>query len=211
MYDWGKEQEKEIATIKERTIYLNLSDADCKRISTYAAKANITVSQLLESFIGDLVNGTYTNGSDERDCAQRWFERCGYGMYSEKTFLRYILEEGADVEFLLNGLEGIKKSKELIQTLTEELQKEIDRQRENPEYQYEWEEEDKECIQTEQEELDATIQSVKEWWEEYQEWKKQKNWWDVEEDTAERTFDEELIIIQKWWNTYQNFLGNEME
>ena len=38
MYDWGKEQEKEIATIKERTIYLNLSDADCKRISTYAAK-----------------------------------------------------------------------------------------------------------------------------------------------------------------------------
>ena len=115
------------------------------------------------------------------------------------------------MEFLLNDLEGIKKSKELIQTLKENLQKEIDRQRENPEYQYEWEEEDKECIQTEQEELDATIQSVKEWWEEYQEWKKQKNWWDVEEDTAERTFDEELIIIQKWWNTYQNFLGNEME
>ena len=188
MYDWAKEQQKEIATIKERTIHLNLSDADCKRISTYAAKANITVSQLLESFIGDLVNGTYTNGSDERDYAQEWF-----------------------VEFLLNGLENVKKSKELIQTLKEDLQKEIDRQRENPEYQYEWEEEDKECIQTEQEELDATIQSVKEWWEEYQEWKKQKNWWDVEEDTAERTFDEELIIIQKWWNTYQNFLGNEME
>ena len=142
MYDRAKEQQKEIATIKERTIHLNLSDADCKRISTYAAKANITVSQLLESFIGDLVNGTYTNGSDERDYAQEWFERCGYGMNSEKTFLRYILEEGADMEFLLNGLEGIKKSKELIQMLTEELQKEIDRQRENPEYQYEWAEED---------------------------------------------------------------------
>lgn len=179
MYDRAKEQQKEIATIKERTIHLNLSDADCKRISTYAAKANITVSQLLESFIGDLVNGTYTNGSDERDYAQEWFERCGYGMNSEKTFLRYILEEGADMEFLLNGLEGIKKSKELIQMLTEELQKEIDRQRENPEYQYEWAEEDKECIRTEQEELDAAILSVKEWWEEYQAWKKQKNWWDV--------------------------------
>ena len=71
MYDWGKEQEKEIATIKERTIYLNLSDADCKRISTYAAKANITVSQLLESFIGDLVNGTYTNGNAKREFAKR--------------------------------------------------------------------------------------------------------------------------------------------
>ena len=42
MYDRAKEQQKEIATIKERTIHLNLSDADCKRISTYAAKANIT-------------------------------------------------------------------------------------------------------------------------------------------------------------------------
>ena len=185
MYDWAKEKQKEIATIKERTIHLNLSDADCKRISTYAAKANITVSQLLESFIGDLVNGTYTNGSDERDYAQEWFERC--------------------------GLEGIKKSKELIQTLTEELQKEIDRQRENPEYQYEWEEEDKECIRTEQEELDAAILSVKEWWEEYQAWKKQKNWWDVGEDTAERTFDEELTIIQEWWNTYRSLLGTETE
>lgn len=78
------------------------------------------------------------------------------------------------MEFLLNGLEGIKKSKELIQMLTEELQKEIDRQRENPEYQYEWAEEDKECIRTEQEELDAAILSVKEWWEEYQAWKSKK-------------------------------------
>ena len=41
MYDRAKEQQKEIATIKERTIHLNLSDADCKRISTYAAKATI--------------------------------------------------------------------------------------------------------------------------------------------------------------------------
>ena len=38
MYDRAKEQQKEIATIKERTIHLNLSDADCKRISTYAAE-----------------------------------------------------------------------------------------------------------------------------------------------------------------------------
>lgn len=59
--------------------------------------------------------------------------------------------------------------------------------------------------------MDATIQSVKEWWEEYQEWKKQKNWWDVGEDTAERTFDEELTIIQEWWNRYRSLLGTETE
>lgn len=40
---------------------------------------------------------------------------------------------------------------------------------------------------------------------------KQKNWWDVGEDTAERTFDEELTIIQEWWNTYRSLLGTETE
>ena len=74
MYDRAKEQQKEIATIKERTIYLNLSDADCKRISTYAAKANITVSQLLESFIGDLVNGTFRWQKPlQMDTMTRWY------------------------------------------------------------------------------------------------------------------------------------------
>ena len=33
MYDRAKEQQKEIATIKERTIYLNLSDADCNGLN----------------------------------------------------------------------------------------------------------------------------------------------------------------------------------
>ena len=40
---------------------------------------------------------------------------------------------------------------------------------------------------------------------------KAKNWWDVGEDTAERTFDEELTIIQEWWNTYRSLLGTETE
>lgn len=130
MYDRAKEQQKEIATIKERTIHLNLSDADCKRISTYAAKANITVSQLLESFIGDLVNGTYTNGSDERDYAQEWFERCGYGMNSEKTFLRYILEEGADVEFLSDLYENWTERQKKFQKELISLMLEVEKERE---------------------------------------------------------------------------------
>ena len=61
------EQEKEIQTIKERTITLKLSDADVERISNKAERHGLTVSELLENFIGDLVGGTYSNGSDERD------------------------------------------------------------------------------------------------------------------------------------------------
>lgn len=63
------EQEKEIKTIRPRSIILNLSNADVKRISEKAEIAGLTVAELLQSFIGDLVNGTYSNGSDERQRA----------------------------------------------------------------------------------------------------------------------------------------------
>lgn len=91
------EQQKEIETIKERTITIKLSDADCERVSNLCGEHNISVSYLLESFIGDLVNGTYTNGSDERDYARSYFERCWFGMYPEKSLLNFLLRMGYDV------------------------------------------------------------------------------------------------------------------
>jgi hypothetical protein len=77
---FNKEQEKEIGTIKERTITLKLSDADCERIAKKAGEHGLTVGMLLENFIGDLIDGTYSNGSDERDRAEQWFERCWFGI-----------------------------------------------------------------------------------------------------------------------------------
>ena len=92
-----EQQAKEIATIKERTVTVKLSDADCDRISNLCGEHNITVGYLIESFIGDLVNGTYTNGSDERDYARSYFERCWFGMYPEKSLLNFLLSNGYDV------------------------------------------------------------------------------------------------------------------
>jgi hypothetical protein len=71
-------QQEEIKTIRERTIILNLSDADMKRISEKASDAGLTVAELLQNFIGDLVDGTYSNGSDERMRANQWFNRCWF-------------------------------------------------------------------------------------------------------------------------------------
>lgn len=90
----GMEQQKEIQTIAERTLVLKLSDADCKRISEKAGEVGLTVAQLLENFIGDLVDGTYSNGSDERMYADEWFHRCGFAMFPECTFLRWLIEQG---------------------------------------------------------------------------------------------------------------------
>lgn len=87
-------QRDEINTIKLRSISLNLSDADVKRLCEKAGRAGLTVSSLLENFIGDLVDGTYSNGSDERMYASEWFDRCWFGGYPEDTFLRYLISEG---------------------------------------------------------------------------------------------------------------------
>lgn len=81
------QQQEEIETIRSRTIEVKLSDADVKRISEKAAAHGLTVGELIENFIGDLVCGTYSNGSDERMYAEQWFERCWFGMFPDLTFL----------------------------------------------------------------------------------------------------------------------------
>lgn len=96
--DLYKDRKKEIETIKERTLVLKLSDADCDRILQKAASHGMTVSELLESFIGDLVDGTFTNGSDERYLAEDWFNRCGFERDDKRTLLWHLLEQNADLE-----------------------------------------------------------------------------------------------------------------
>ena len=93
-----EDRKKESETIKERTLVLKLSDADCDRILQKAASHGMTVSGLLESFIGDLVEGTFTNGSDERYLAEDWFNRCGFERDDKRTLLWHLLEQNADLE-----------------------------------------------------------------------------------------------------------------
>lgn len=85
-------QEAEIKTIKPRNITINLSDADVERLFGKTYVNGITPSKLIEGFLGDLIDGTYSNGSDERMLADEYFERCCYGMGADYTFLRWALE-----------------------------------------------------------------------------------------------------------------------
>lgn len=86
--------ERETATIRDRSIQLHLSDADCYRISEAALSAGMSVAELLQYFIGDLTNGTCSNGSDERMLAGQWYERCGFRRFREETFTIYLFETG---------------------------------------------------------------------------------------------------------------------
>jgi len=132
MRDYSNQKE-EIATIKERTLKLSLSDADIVRISERAASVGLTVSELLESFIGDLVDGTYSNGSDERMLANEWFERCGFSFEPERTFLVYLIEWG-NLQTILDTLDYIAECEGDLQDATEDeerkaIQEEIESQR----------------------------------------------------------------------------------
>ena len=62
---WGEEQQKEIETIRERKITVKLSDADCDRLARKCGEHGLTIGELIENFVGDLVGGTYSNGSDD--------------------------------------------------------------------------------------------------------------------------------------------------
>ena len=84
-------QKIEIETIKPRTITVNLSNADVKRLAEKSGEGGLTISELLENFIGDLVDGTYSNGSDERMYAEQWYQRCWFAMFSDDTFLKFLL------------------------------------------------------------------------------------------------------------------------
>jgi len=120
-----EQKEKEIATIRKREIEILLSDADMQRLWIKAGEVGMTAGELLTSFIGDLVGGTYSNGSDERMYANRWLERCGFFYTAEKTFLRYLLEYGELDEMIFN-YEEIVQCKETLAELEARTEKDED-------------------------------------------------------------------------------------
>ena len=63
---YGEQQVEELKTIRERNITVKLSDADCNRLARKCGEHGLTVGELIENFIGDLVDGTHSNGSDEK-------------------------------------------------------------------------------------------------------------------------------------------------
>ena len=120
----GEQQKKEIETIKERKITVKLSDTDCDRLARKCGEHGLTVGELIENFIGDLVGGTYSNGSDERDYAERWFERCWFGMFPEQTLLNHLFCWGYEPEDYLNTLDNIEIAQEEKKYLEEHPEKE---------------------------------------------------------------------------------------
>ena len=209
-------QKEEIATIKERTINIKLSDADVARVSKLAGSHGLTVEQLLENFIGDLVDGTYTNGSDERDMAERWFRRCWFGMFPDNTFLHFLIEWDY-IDDALEYWESISEHEENIKKIEEELTtgvmkswngnactwKELvtsstDGDRPSYSSKEEWENEEREELEQENVELAFCREQLADFWKEYTEEKK---------DYQQGTFEEEWKKVREWNEHYLSFIA----
>lgn len=162
-----EEQKKEIETIKERKIIVKLSDADCNRLVRKCGECGLTIGELIENFIGDLVDGTYSNGSNERNFAEHWFERCWFGMFPEPTLLNHLLCFGYDPEDYLDLLDNIETAQEDKKYFEEHLEEADEEAQYIDDDIADWEEELKDMREDWKPEkapnMDEEIQLIKKW------------------------------------------------
>lgn len=121
-----EKQKAEMETIKPRAFFVNLSDVDVKRFYEKAAACGFLPSEILEHFIGDLVFGTCSNGSDERMYADQWFDRAKVGYSTKKRFLSFVLNNG-HYDSVISYIDDIDEGKEGIRHLTDDEKYDEDR------------------------------------------------------------------------------------
>lgn len=113
------EQEKYMKTIKERNINVKISDADLENLANKCGLNGMTIGELLENFISDLVG--QGNGSDERDRANSWFERCWFSWMNDNTLIHHLFEWGHDVDDFLTTYDELKYFEANPQEYVEEI------------------------------------------------------------------------------------------
>lgn len=205
------EQKKEIETIRERKITVKLSDADCDRLARKCGEHGLTIGELIENFVGDLVGGTYSNGSDERDYADQWFERCWFGMFPEPTLLNHLLNLGYEPEHYLDMLENVETIKSDIEITKQNIAEPSDEWKDIVYHKYNDDRTSYECVPC-YNSVDEYIASEKEDLESYkadleealEELKDMRADWKPEK---EPNMNEEIELIKKWVKEREDFIN----
>lgn len=174
---FGEQQKREIETIRERNITVELSDADCERLVRKCGKHGLTVGMLIENFVGDLVRGTYSNGSDESMYVNEWFNRCWFGMIQEPTLLNHLLCWGFDPEDYLTTLDNFETAINKKKYFEEHPEKA-----------------DEEYLQSLDDYIEIRSEELKDF---IIDWKPEK----------ESSMDEEIEIIRKWVNERDDLIN----
>ncbi len=208
---WQEEQQEEIEIIRERKITVKLSDADCDRLARKCGEHGLTIGELIENFVGDLVDGTYSNGSDERMYVQQWFERCWFGMFPEPSLLNHLLSEGYEPQHFLDALNNIETAKRDIKQSQKDIAEPTDEWKNIYHHKYnddftsykivhaynnveEFIEHEKECLESYKDDLKCQEEELKDM---RADWKPEK----------EPNMDEEIELIKKWVKEREDFIN----
>lgn len=165
----------------------------------------------IDNDVGDLVGGTYSNGSDERDYADQWFERCWFGMFPEPTLLNHLLNLGYEPEHYLDMLENVETIKSDIEITKQNIAEPSDEWKDIVYHKYNDDRTSYECvpcynsvdeyIASEKEDLESYKADLEEALEELKDmiadWKPEK----------EPNMDEEIELIKKWVKEREDFIN----
>lgn len=108
-------QKIEIETIKPRTITVNLSNADVKRLAEKSGEGGLTISELLENFIGDLDD--YIDLMDElesnkKEMAEMTADAEEYSAEERDELQEYINELQKEIDYYWGKFLERKRQKE---------------------------------------------------------------------------------------------------
>ena len=99
---------------------ISLDKGDWPRFYEKAAGVGLSLEELIETFINDLICGEHSNGGDERDLAYACFERCHFSHSTSETFLQDLISYG-DLDVFLESLNDYEQADEEIEELEAEL------------------------------------------------------------------------------------------
>lgn len=111
-------------TLRERELKLRLTDEEVKDLCREAAQRNTTVEELLEDFVANFTGSIRNRGSDERELAYQYVERCIYSFDHNESFLQWLSIYG-DLESVLvslNEIDVVSAHKERYEDAEEELE-----------------------------------------------------------------------------------------
>ena len=212
-----------MSNVSKYKLEIDLSDNVADRLLKLTGAHGMTISELVNNLLNDLVDGEQSNGSDERDLAERWFLRCSFGMFPDETFLRFLIKNRFDDVFF--DAWDRKKSRSADEDrYKEELETGIMRSMDGYEFTWqdlycndkesgsripayaskeEWELEVRQEMQDELDEIESCKETIHEYWDAYCAERK--------EYYAPGTFDEEVQKVLEWRETCHKFYDNEIE
>lgn len=185
-----------------------VADEDMKELAKMAGSCGISAGELLGNFVNDLIGGIYSNGSDERDIAHQWFDRCWFSICQDYTFLHYLTEHDF-LDVIIDSFEGIRDSRKYITQGKERLKdkdyawQKITTSKGTQIYsdRKKWEDEERDSIENEKERIMQHKQSIRECWKDYLK--------EPQYGIYQRgTFIEEMKKVLKWSEQNQEFLRN---